>query len=71
MDFRRYAYGSWNDNGYRVMDTIDNVYGYTEGLCAWCLSAKAKHSYVGIMSGGEEVRYHVCDMCNLDRPNAR
>ena len=48
---------------------MDKVWGDREGLCAWCLTKRAKKQYVGLMAGEELVLYQVCNRCYKDSPN--
>ncbi len=50
------------------MITLEKVWGYKEGLCAWCLSAKATKEYEGDQpSDMGKAMYQVCNKCYKER----
>lgn len=48
--------------------TLEKVWGYKEGLCAWCLDKKATKEYEGDQpSDMGKAMYQVCDKCYEER----
>jgi hypothetical protein len=49
-------------------ETMDKVWGYSEGDCAWCLDVPATKEYEGSMpSDMGKAMYQVCNDCYEER----
>jgi len=46
-----------------MSETLEKVWGYKVGDCAWCPEAPATTSYEDYIAGGELAEYQVCAIC--------